>query len=171
MTWAGSGKKKRWGWGQRSFYIPQQRKLRCLLSLHLIHYSATVVGKYCCVAVSVSSLSLSLQDAAPLNFPLNMDRLASEAEDETDSVFVGEESDVSSRPSSRASSTGRLSPALESTSEDMENVAWEDLPLEKIYELFASLRGVQRAFGALKSRLGADGLEGMALFHFSLEVH
>ena len=99
-----------------------------------------------------------------------MDRLASlasEAEDETDSVFVGEESDVSSRPSSRASSTGRLSPALESTSEDMENVAWEDLPLEKIYELFAhasSLRGVQRAFGALKSRLGADWLEGMALF-------
>ena len=101
-----------------------------------------------------------------------MDRLASEAEDETDSVFVGEESDVSSRPSSRASSTGRLSPALESTSEDMENVAWEDLPLEKIYELFAhasSLRGVQRAFGALKSRLGADWLEGMALFRFLKE--
>ena len=51
----------------------------------------------------------------------------------------------------------------------MENVAWEDLPLEKIYELFASLRGVQRAFGALKSRLGADGLEGMALFRYLKE--
>ena len=70
-------------------------------------------------------------------------------------------------PSSRASSSGRVSPALESTSSDMENVAWDDIPLEKLYELFAHathLRGVMRAFEALKSRLELNGLEGMALF-------
>jgi hypothetical protein len=46
----------------------------------------------------------------------------------------------------------------------MDDVAWDDLPVERIYEYFAhasSLAGVVRAFSELKARLG---VEGIALF-------
>lgn len=70
-----------------------------------------------------------------------------------------------SRPSSRASS-GRLSPTPTELS-DMENVALDELPVEKLYEYFAqasSLLGVVRTFEALKEKLGLAGLQGIRLF-------
>lgn len=70
-----------------------------------------------------------------------------------------------SRPSSRASS-GRLSPTPEPLT-DMENVALDELPVEKLYEYFAqssSLLGVVRTFEALKEKLGLAGLQGIRLF-------
>lgn len=81
---------------------------------------------------------------------------------------VGEEdfgSDPGSRPSSRASS-GRLSPTPELLG-DMENVALDELPVEKLYEYFSqasTLLAVVRTFAALKEKLGLTGVEGIPLF-------
>ena len=92
--------------------------------------------------------------------------LGEEATDSFRLVVAGEDSDQS-RPSSRASSGGRFSPAPDASAGDMENVAWDDVPMEKTYEYFAhatSLLGIVRAFDALKAKLGLAGVQGIALF-------
>ena len=92
--------------------------------------------------------------------------LEEDATDSTGLLVTGEDSDPS-RPSSRASSVGRFSPAPDAASGDMENVAWDELPVEKIYEYFAhatSVLGIVRAFDALKAKLGLDGVQGIGLF-------
>ncbi|CAI8014577.1 [F-actin]-monooxygenase MICAL2 [Geodia barretti] len=94
--------------------------------------------------------------------------------------IVGEEKDGSlypydyleepSRPSSRASSAGgRVSPSIlqDLASGDMDNVAWSELPVERVYDYFAqatSLESVLRAFGELKAKLGVEELRGLELF-------
>ena len=78
-------------------------------------------------------------------------------------VGAGDDSDHS-RPSSRASLSGRGSPIPDF---DMDNIVWDELPLEKLYEYFAqapNLLGVVRAFDALKTKLGLDGVHGIELF-------
>ena len=92
---------------------------------------------------------------------------AARDEDETDSPrFLDELGADLSRPSSRASSGGRLSPAPDAAV-DMENVQWDELPAEKIYEYFShavNMAGVLRAFEALKTKLGVGGARGLELF-------
>ena len=87
-----------------------------------------------------------------------------EGEEETDShLYPDDYLEQNSRPSSRASSNGRVSPLS-----DMENVAWGELPVEKVYDYFAhatSLAGVLRAFEELKTKLEVgDQLSGLDLY-------
>ena len=73
----------------------------------------------------------------------------------------------SSRPSSRTSSSGRASPSFFPESTDMDNIAWDELTVEKTYEYFAhatTLPSVLRAFEVLKSKVGVSEFEGLALF-------
>ena len=123
-------------------------------SRKLRQFWGTVLVKYSwCVRTRRRSLCVAMDRA------IDRGRIASAS----DAVEGGEEADPS-RPSSRASSGGRVSPALES---DMENIAWDELPLEKIYEYFAHathLVGIVRAFEALKTKLGLDGVHGLRLF-------
>ena len=75
----------------------------------------------------------------------------------------------SSRPSSRASSAGgRVSPSiLQDLAGDMDNVAWSELPVEKVYDYFAqatTLAAIVRAFEELKKKLEVLELRGLELF-------
>ena len=95
------------------------------------------------------------------------------AEEETDGALYPYDylDEPSSRPSSRASSAGggRVSPSvLQDLAGDMDNVAWGELPVERVYEYFAqatSLGSIARAFEELKTKLGVkDDLIGLELY-------
>ena len=58
-------------------------------------------------------------------------------------------------------------PAVAGPFSDMDNILWDELPVEKLYEHFTQandLPYVVRSFDALKTKLELNGLEGIALF-------
>lgn len=86
--------------------------------------------------------------------------MATERE-ETDSVFPEDFEQELDPPSRSSSRPGSQSPT------EMDNILWDELPVEKLYEHFTQandLPYVVRSFDALKTKLELNGLEGIALF-------